>query len=186
MTQDILSIKSPYAKILPMNKEYDTVEQIFQKSIGKENFCISSVFKIENPDMTNLFDKRVAFITQLRNKSPEIINVFHGTTLDAAKNIIETGFNTSYSSIAAYGKGTYASPYVTTAMVYCKDVYCDKKFSMIFLCRFIKGVFGYAQNGGMIDTTKYDYSGNKSNIYVTPYNEGIIPDYLICYCSWAK
>lgn len=57
---------------------------------------------------------------------------------------------------------------------------------MIFLCRFIKGVFGQHSNGAIINTKLYDYSGDNNNIFVTPYATGIIPDYLICYYAWDK
>ncbi len=161
------------------------LRHFFQKSINKTNVCVSAIYKIDNPTINGTFDERYDTISQIRNIKPEIIKVFHGTTLKSAKGIIENGFLTEYSKIAAYGKGTYCSQYASTAVGYCKDVRSHDKFSMIFLCRFIKGIFGNAC-GGIIDTTKYDYSGGVPNIYVTPYDDGIVPDYLLCYYSFAK
>lgn len=57
---------------------------------------------------------------------------------------------------------------------------------MIFLCKFLYGVFGTPNTQNIIDTTNADYSDNQSNIFVTPYGYGIIPKYLICYYSWTK
>jgi hypothetical protein len=184
MMNDITSLKSSYAHMLPMNKEYDNVEEVFQKSTKRTDVCISTIYKINNQHVQAMFDERLATITEKRNITPEVIQVFHGTTMKAAKGIIETGFDVSFSTVAAFGKGTYASPQVGTALQYCKDANRKGKFSMVFLCRFIKGVFG-AASCGIIDTSKFDYSGNGSNIYVTPYNDGIIADYLICYYAYA-
>ena len=39
-------------------------------------------------------------------------------------------------------------------------------------------------NGVVIDTNKSDYSG-AGDILVTPYADGIIPDYLLCYYKWT-
>ena len=57
---------------------------------------------------------------------------------------------------------------------------------MIFLCKMLLGKFGIVNNGTSFDTKNIDYSGNNANIYVTPYDAGIIPTYLICYYSWDK
>lgn len=175
---DITTLNSMYSRMLPMNKEYDKVEEIFQKSIKRTDVCISAIYKISNLEVQERFDKQLASITQKRAKTPEVIHVFHGTTMKAAKGIIENGFDVSFSTVAAYGKGTYASPNVTTALQYCKDA-SKGKFSMVFLCRFIKGEYG------ILGTSQYDYYGNNSNIYVTPYNDGMIADYLICYFAFA-
>lgn len=100
--------------------------------------------------------------------------MFHGTTMNSALNIINTGFDVSYNTVSAYGKGTYASPNIRVALNYCKDAKQPGQTSLIFLCKFLLGEFGI------------DYCGNKNNIYVTPYNYGIIPTHLFCYYSWNK
>ena len=97
--------------------------------------------------------------------------------------IVNTGFDPTYSKIAVYGMGTYASPSAKVATGYCKDVRAVGDFSMIFLCRFIKGLHGKGNNQERIDIEKMDYCG-EHDILVTPYADGIVPDYLICYYKW--
>lgn len=186
MAEDILDLQSSFAEMLPMNKEYDRVASVFEKSYGSDAVCISAIFKITNPNLIDQFEKQRQEIKEKRGKDPQIIEVFHGTTLIAARSIIVSGFDPSYSVVAAFGKGTYASPHIKTALMYCKDASRVGNTSMIFLGRFLKGTFGRQSIGGLIDTNSVDYSGNNSNIFVTPYAGGIIPDYLICYYSWDK
>jgi hypothetical protein len=169
--------------MLPLNNEYDKVVAKFEKSYQSNEVYISSIFKITNNKLTQMFEEQFLDIKRKREFAPEIIEVYHGTTLEAAKNIIHTGFDPSYSKIAAFGRGTYASPNIKLALQYCKDAHISGKTSMVFLCRFLKGVYGSHQHG-IIDTNNYDHSGDKYAIYVTPYAGGIIPDYLICYYGY--
>lgn len=184
MSDAFLSSISGNASMLPLNKEFDTVTDAFRKSIGTENICVSVIYKINNDLLNTAFDARAVAITSTRKTSPSVVNVYHGTTLKAAANIVNTGFDPAYSTIAAYGKGTYASPSAKMAMSYCKDVRQEGDFSMIFQCRFLKGKHGQVGNGNVIDTNKSDYCGS-GDILVTPYSDGIIPDYLLCYYKWA-
>ena len=185
MQDNFLSSISGNASMLPLNKEYDEITNMFRKSMGFENICVSAIYKIENPLLAYEFNNRIESITAARNSAPEVVNVFHGTTLKAAANIVNTGFDPTYSTVAAYGRGTYASPSARMAIGYCKDVKQQSDFSMIFQCRFLKGKHGYAGSNNEIDTNVIDYSGS-GDILVTPYADGIIPDYLICYYQWDK
>lgn len=174
------------ASMLPLNKEFDEVTAKFRSSIGTDNVCVSVIYKITNDTLNQAFDKRAAAILEARGTMPEVVDVYHGTTLKAAANIVNTGFDPAYSTVAAYGKGTYASPSVSTALTYCRDVVKDGDFSMIFLCRFLKGKYGSAGQSKHIDTSVTDYSGDGGNILVTPYADGIIPDYLLCYYRFSR
>lgn len=173
------------ASMLPLNKEFDDVTAKFRASIGTENVCVSVIYKINNAALNTAFDARAAAITTLRKTPPTIVEVFHGTSLQAAAAIVNTGFDPYFSKFAAYGKGTYASPSAKIALSYCKDTLRDTDFSMIFLCRFLKGKYGKVASVSTIDTAVADYSGNGDSILVTPYSDGIIPDYLLCYYKWA-
>ena len=184
MSIEFLSTISGNAVMLPLNREYDDVNAKFRASIGTDNVCVSVVYKINNPELTAAFEARRESIAAHRGVAPTVVEVFHGTTLTAAASIVNTGFDPSYSKVAAYGTGTYASPSVKTALAYCKDVRTDADFSMIFLGRFLKGVHGVPGPGNSIDTAKADYGG-RGDILVTPYTDGIIPDYLLCYYKWA-
>jgi hypothetical protein len=184
MSYDFLSAISGNATMLPLNKEFDDVTAKFRTSLGTDKVCVSVVYKIHNPSLETAFEERKAAITKLRKTPPEVVDVFHGTRLTAAANIVNTGFDPAFSTVAAYGKGTYASPSVKMALSYCKDVKTSDDFSMIFLCRFLKGKHGVAGNGSIINTATTDYCGS-GDILVTPYADGIIPDYLLCYYKWT-
>ena len=184
MSHDFLSAISGNATMLPLNKEFDDVTAKFRSSLGTDDVCVSVVYKIHNPALEAAFGERRRAITELRKTPPEVVDVFHGTKLAAAANIVNTGFDPAFSTVAAYGKGTYASPSVKMALSYCKDVKTAEDFSMIFLCRFLKGQHGVAGNGSIINTAIADYGGS-GDILVTPYPDGIIPDYLLCYYKWT-
>ncbi len=176
---------APYADMLPLASEYDRISEQFLKNLKNKNSCVSAIFKIRNTHLEERMNARVAAITEKRGAVPEIITVYHGTTLAAAASIASTGFDPRYSTTAAFGKGTYASPSPSMAMGYCKDVRSTDNFCMIFMCRFVKGKRGDTGGGSIINTELMDYCGNGKDIYVTPYAEGIIPDYLIAYYKWA-
>lgn len=180
MASKITDMCSEYATLLPVNSEYDKIASIFEQSYGSTEVCISAIFKIHNQHTSDFFEAQRLEIKQKRKVDPQIIDVFHGTKMSVVKNIMATGFDPSYNRVMAFGRGTYASPKVKTALGYCKDATIQENTSMIFLCRFLLGTYGACGVGG-IDTSRIDYSGNNSNIYVTPYRYGIIPDYLICY-----
>lgn len=184
MTDSFMSMIGGNATMCPLNSEFDMITDKFCASLGNYNVCVSAIYKINNPNLEARFEARKQAITEVRKKPPDVVDVFHGTRLMAAANIVNTGFDPNYSTIAAYGKGTYASPSVKTALHYCRDVKKGTSdFSMVFICRFLKGEFGSTPMSVDIDTTKMDYCGN-GDILVTPYADGIIPDYLLCYYKW--
>jgi len=183
MSSDFTKAIEKNAILLPLNKEYDEVVGRFRKAYGKEEIGVAAIYKLSNPELEEAFLNRQRHITALRSKAVDVVEVYHGTSMTAAAEIVNTGFDPSRSQIAAYGKGTYASPKAYYAQTYCKDVSSRECYSMIFLCRFLKGTHGTTPSQGIIDTTRMDYCGNDS-ILVTPYADGIIPDYLLFYYSW--
>jgi hypothetical protein len=183
----IISMMHDVADMLPFNKEYETVEATFLKALGSPKACVSAIFKIRNATMKAAFDTRCADIAAKRGVAPTVITAYHGTSLAAASSIAVCGFDPTYSTIAAYGKGTYASAKPGTALGYCKDVKTTDNFSMVFMCDFAKGKFG-SPGASKAFTDACDYSGTGGNadvIIVTPYADGILPNYLICFYKWA-
>ena len=182
----LLTKTTPYLVYVPLNAEYDAVTASLRKSLGREDVGISVLLKVVNPKLEAAFYERAASIAGARGKEPEIVTVYHGTTMGAAEVIAETGFDATYSRVAAYGKGTYASPNAKLALNYCKDVKDKTDFSMVFQAKFLKGKYGTYGSHAVIDTKLHDYSGNIKDILVTPYNDGILPEYVICYYTWAS
>jgi len=183
MTSEFTKTIEKNAILLPLNREYDEVVGRFRKAYGKEEIGVTAIYKLNNVELEEAFLNRQRHITELRSKAVDVVEVYHGTTMTAAAEIVNTGFDPSRSLCAAYGKGTYASPKADYAQAYCKDVRSQECYSMIFLCRFLKGTHGITPSDTPIDTTRMDYCGSDS-ILVTPYADGIIPDYLLFYYSW--
>lgn len=182
----VISMMSGIADMMVFNKEYETVEAAFLTALGSPKACVSAIFKLRNDGMKAAFDARCASIAAKREAPPTIIPVYHGTSLAAASSIAAMGFDPARSTVAAYGKGTYASTKPATALQYCKDVKTTDNFSMVFACDFAKGKFGIV-GGGKAFTDACDYSGTggADDIVVTPYADGILPKYLICFYKWA-
>lgn len=183
MSSDFSKSIETNATLLPLNREYDEIVGRFRKAYGKEDIGITAIYKIVNAELEEAFLKRQESMTAMRSKAVDVVEVYHGTSMTSASNIVNTGFDPTRSEVAAYGRGTYASPSPRTAQGYCKDAHSKECYSMIFLCRFLKGVHGTTPSQGVIDTTRMDYCGSDS-ILVTPYADGIIPDYLLFYYSW--
>lgn len=177
-----------YCSPLPVNKEFEMVAAMFEKSIGR-GCCLQNIYKIEHEKLNARFNAAREEITRkCEGKVPEEILVFHGTTAQGARGIVETGFDKKYNRVAAYGLGTYASSNASTALTYCKDAYINDGVCYIFICRILKGRYGRGVQQQPIDTTIMDYSGSggADNIIVTPYDDAIIPVYLIEYYRAAK
>ena len=182
---DLMRTDDPHLKYIPLNDEYNTVSKLFADSYGSDKYCISALFRVENSELQTGFAECVDNISARRGAAPEIRRMFHGTTLAAVHSIAARGFDPAYSRTAAFGRGTYASPAVKTALNYCKDVRTTDDFSMVFLCDFVLGKYGLTPNSAIIDTSLMDHCGNRSDIFVTPYKYGIIPKYLVCFYKWA-
>ena len=182
----VISMMSDRADMMVFNKEYETVEAAFLTALGSPKACVSAIFKLRNDGMKAAFDARCASIAANRGAAPAVIPVYHGTSLAAASSIASTGFDPARSTVAAYGKGTYASTKPSTALQYCKDVKTTDNFSMVFACDFAKGKFGVV-GGGKAFPAACDYSGTggADDIVVTPYADGVLPKYLICFYKWA-
>ena len=182
----IISMMSGIAEMLPFNREYETVEARFLTALGSPKACVSAIFKMRNDAQKASFTARCRDIAVRRGAEPEIVTAYHGTSLVAASSIAARGFDPSYSTIAAYGKGTYASAQPATALGYCKDVKSKDNFSMVFMCDFAKGKFG-SPGASNEFTAASDYGGTGAgdHILVTPYADAIIPNYLICFYKWA-
>ncbi len=175
--------------MVPTGPTFNRICTEFESKM-KGTACICEIYKVDNPLLVENYEKCKEEIEEKRGKDPEEVIVYHGTTYAAASNIVTTGFLTSYSKIAAFGKGTYASESPIMALNYCKDTHKVGDYSFIFMCKFLKGTYGEGKSGQIIDTTMYDYSGGTTkvheNILVTPYDSGIVPLYLIRYYKYGE
>ena len=113
--------------------------------------------------------------------------VWHGSSYDILNKIIRNGFDRSYSTIAAYGKGTY---FARDASYSCSSRYSPPHsdgYKYLLLCKFIVGDSSQGlkkmhkvplkPNGNEYDTL-VDYPQNPS-IYVVWTDFAAVPMYRI-------
>ena len=159
---------------------FDELAKYIEKSYP--NACILYIDEVINDDLRILYEKRKAALIEKRGKdniSEKIL--FHGTKAHAIDSIAENGFLKKYNKVSAFGLGTYFS----TTATYSTD-YSDKDntdVSYMFVCDLLVGICETINGPVPIDTTKYDNSVNKNNptIYVSPYDDGCFPKYLIAF-----
>lgn len=115
------------------------------------------------------------------------LELFHGTRESNIDSIANDGFKVSYNKVAAYGKGTYFSKYAHYSINYVDDG--KDKIGYMFLCSVIIGESGFY--GGMKEINKdiHDNSVDRVHnptMYITPYDYGGIPKYIIAFYKHAQ
>lgn len=168
------------------SKIYDDIDSMIKQTYP--NACILYVDEIINDNLYSKFLNKKEEIENLRGKeNVHILQLFHGTKYNCINNIAMNGFLTNYNITSAYGKGTYFS---TTAM-YSRD-YTDKDnedISYMFVCDVLVGKCTTIRGFNNIDTQLFDNSVNNlitPSIYVTPYDNGAYPRYLVAFHKNAK
>lgn len=168
------------------SKVYDDISNSVQKSYP--NACVLYVDEIINDALHAKYTARKTSVEEARGvDNVKELSLFHGTKAYYINSIAQDGFLTQHNKVSAYGKGTYFS---TTAM-YSRN-YTDKDdmdVSYMFVCDVIVGNCTVINGPGTIDTALYDNSTNmkhKPTIYVTPYDDGAYPKYLVAFHKNAK
>jgi hypothetical protein len=87
-----------------LNREYDEIVGRFRKAYGKEDIGITAIYKIVNAELEEAFLKRQESMTAMRSKAIDVVEVYHGTSMTSASNIVNTGFDPTRSEVAAYGR----------------------------------------------------------------------------------
>ena len=145
--------------------------------------CILWIDEIKN---RNLEQEHQELLEQISNKRTNIsvktLELFHGTGEENIKSIANEGFKTSFNKIAAYGKGTYFSKFANYSINYARDG--KDKICYMFLCSVIVGECGRYSSNQEIDIKIHDNSVDfiaSPTMYITPYDYGGIPKYIIAF-----
>ncbi len=153
-----------------------------------KNACILYIDEIINEELLSKYQQRKSYIEEIRGKENVFEHqLFHGTKVDCINNIATNGFMKQFNKTSAYGKGTYFS---TKASYSCH--YTDKDttdISYMFICDVIVGKYTVVNGPLEINTAMYDNSVNNitlPDIYVTPYDDGAYPRYLVAFHKNAK
>ena len=166
------------------DKRFDEVCDLLQLSYP--NSCVLWINKVENQDLYKKYLARREHILQKRGKIEEH-TVFHGTKEANINSIAIDGFDASLNKISAYGRGTYLASQASYSKEY-SDVAHDG-VSHMFVCKLLVGKITKGRSNMIINTEDYDCAVDNTDnpmIFVTPYNDGVIPEYIVAFYKNAR
>jgi hypothetical protein len=166
----------------------DPIYELLTKEILKTypKACVLWIEKNVNPPLLAAYEQCKEEIRAKRDRVDERM-LFHGTSEAAMQNIIVYGFDTRRNKTSAYGKGTYFA----RDAVYSRDYAPSSKdeISYMMYCRVAVCVCACYSSGQPIQTSIHDNSVNRMtdpSIFVTPYDHGAFPEYVIAFHRNAK
>lgn len=155
------------------NSLYDEITNKIRD--GYPNACILYIEKINNPTLLDNYEKRKESIPDVKE-----YELFHGTKSENIKSIIDTGFQVKYNTVSAYGIGTYFSTNPSYSMFHYTNI--DKSgISYVFLCDVLVGKCQQGSHKLQITADNAVDKLSNPNIYVTPYDDGCYPKYLVAF-----
>jgi Poly(ADP-ribose) polymerase catalytic domain len=165
---------------------YDDITKMIENTY--KNACVLYVDEIMNKSLLGKYNERKRFLEELRGEGNITeMKLFHGTKIDCINSIASNGFKKEFNITSAYGKGTYFS---TKASYSCNYTNKDETdISYMFVCDVLVGKCTNVNGPRDIDTNLYDNSVNNltlPDIYVTPYDDGAYPRYLVGFHKNAK
>ena len=182
----------------------DTYEEIdinmsnpaFDKIVARvsETFpysCICFITEIKNSKLLNAFnDKKEEIEKRLIDEGSDIQvkveQLFHGTTKLAVKSISETGFLTKFNRTSAFGMGTYFAQAAKYSFNYMKDQ--TNGLSYMFLADVLVGrkEVGSSRKVAPSNVDNLVDRVHNTTIYVTPYDAGAYPRYIVAFHKNAQ
>ena len=176
-----LSDKSLFEDIDMSDKLWDTIsDRIY---VSYKNACILWILKVCNKEIEN--DQSALKIKLEDYGKVDTISLFHGTRTNLIEKIAKEGFDVTKNIKSAYGIGTYAAKKASYSFNYM-DIDRDE-ISFMFIVDMLVGRKAVCKD--KINTSLYDNSvDNVKNpsIFVTPYNSGCIPKYVVAFHKNAK
>jgi len=175
-----------FKEVSTSSKLYDEIALKIRNSYP--NACILYIDEVINPELYDDYINKKNELITLRGESKIAEKLlFHGTSHKNINSIASVGFLTCKNKVAAFGHGSYFSTMASYSANY--SVSHTDDISYMFLCDVIIGVGGIYGDRATINTDKHDNSVNSAHnptIYVTPYDAGAYPKYLIAYHKNAK
>jgi poly [ADP-ribose] polymerase 10/14/15 len=167
------------------DKRYDKIDEGIRKSYP--NSCILWIEEITNPELEEKYNITQLEIEKKRGKPCSKIDLYHGTREEYASSIIKYGFNSYANNRSAYGKGSYFAKNASYSRDYAPPA--SDQISFMLICSVLIGEIGSYRSNSIIDTLKHDNSVDnikKPSIYVTPYDYGAVPRFLVAFHRNAK
>lgn len=173
--------KMHYREVMMSSEVYDRITDMIVKSYP--NACLLYIDEIVNDELYSSYVTRKTLLEGKRGDGNiKELQLFHGTKVDSLNSIAQTGFQKAFNKTSAYGKGTYFSTTASYSTHYTDKDNTDVSF--MFVCDVIVGNCTVVNGPIEIDTIRYDNSVNNVNaptIYVTPYDDGAYPRYLVAF-----
>lgn len=183
LTSDKKTDKSLLRSVEMSDKMWDIIrDKIY---VSYKNACIMWIFKVCNENLEN--DQAALKIQLEDNGNIDTLSLFHGTKSHLIETIASEGFNVTKNTVSAYGNGTYAAE---NAILSARYTNADNDaISYLMIVDMLVGRKQKGISAGKLNTDLYDnFVDNikKPSIFVTPYNAGCIPKYIIAFHKYAK
>lgn len=177
-----------------MNISYVSINEPVYNEITKNirktypNACIIEISKIHHHEDTELFFLQRFENYLQENENTEIIQLYHGTSEESVKNILDCGFKKSLNTISAYGKGTYFSNNVSVSRQYASIKASRRQreeHGLIFTIIADVIISNKGLAGTKPEPSCYVNSITQPSIFCVPHDENIIPRYMVSYVENA-
>lgn len=155
--------------------------------VSYPNACVLWMEKIENSFLEEKYEQQKKELEMKRGKPCEEHMLYHGTSESIASIIIQTGFIPSKNARSVYGKGTYFAKNASYSRDYAPPA--SDHISFMLLCSVLVGEVAVYRPNQTIQIELHDNSVDNiqhPTIYVSPYQYGVIPRYLIAFYRNAK
>lgn len=158
----------------------ETEAQTIRDAIATAGYKMVSITKINNQSMRNCYE---ALKSRMNHMSEKPI-LYHGTTSNAAQNIIKTGFNRSYCGRNAtlYGKGVYFARDISYSLQPQYSPAENSGEKVVIAARVMVGNAAIGYDGLLEPPSGFDCTVNSTTnptIFVVYKDFQALPQYLI-------
>ena len=166
MSVEYLSLSDPM---------YEQIENMVRATY--EHSCIVWIEKIHNEELEKKFNEYKSKIDP-----PNVKRLFHGTSEQVARIIIEEGFDPSKNKVSAHGLGVYFSTRAAYSIDYCHRTQ-GKDYVFMFVCDVVTGRVCRGQPYSPIPPEYNSATNSVKNpdMYIVNKREAAMPKYLVAF-----
>ena len=181
---DLPNVK--YTRLQPGSEDYN-------KIVGPMNadpaFCSLAVYSIENELLIDHFKVEASHFAKKGNGNPNILLVYHCTSPEAIRSIVNGGFNIGLARFGYFGKGAYFTKSFRKANYYCQHKGNPNAIRVMLVCDIALGQT-YNFEPGLLARDLVQPPQNKDSVsgfisgdreYVVYNPNQILPKYVVLY-----
>lgn len=161
-------IETELKLVSPSSDEFGKICSLIEKTHPVD--CIVSIHRIENPLFVVRFEDCRKQLTSRNKASPTEMVAFHGCHYDSALNIAAKGFDISYNTFSAYGKGTYFGTAYGVSRNYSVGKKQQAEYNALIVAKILLGKIG---------TDVFTNTKLNPTIISLPINEAALPQYIV-------